>query len=127
MAKRLFTYPYDAEEEALSLKALLQKHAIDFYETPGNQWTFTRAAIWIKNNEDFSHAQELLEEHITTFSAAAREQYQAETGYNPHAPLRQRMHFLALHLYRKRALLPLFVLAGVLLYIYLRMFFGMFS
>ena len=127
MSKRLFTYPDDAEQEALSLKALLQKHAIDFYVTPGNQWTFSRAAIWIQHNEDFDQAQDLLQQHITNFAMEAREQYQAETGYNPHAPLQERIYFLVRHIYRKKALFPLLILAGVLLYVYFRMFFSLFS
>ena len=126
MAKRLFTYPYDAEEEASSLKALLNRCDIDFYETPGSQWTFSRAAIWISHDEDFTKAQALLHEHTKDFAEVARAQYQAQTGYDPLAPLPQRANFLIRHLLRRKASLALLALAGILLYLYLRVFLNLF-
>ncbi len=127
MAKKLFSYPQDSEEEADSLKSLLQNHNIEYYETPGNQWTYTRASLWIKDDDDFSRANELLQKHIVEFAQTARAKYQAETGYDPSANGKTRlMHFL-FHLYRKKALIPVLGIAIFFIYLYFKLFFSLFN
>lgn len=127
MSKKLFSYPQDSEEEAESLKSLLIEHNIDYYETPGNRWTYTRPSIWIKDDEQYSQADDILQKHIEDFALTARAKYQAETGYDPDASLKKRSLFFLLHLYRKKALLPVLLIAGLFIYLYLKLFFGLFQ
>ncbi len=75
MTKKLFSYPQDSEEEAEGLKSLLQEQHIDYYETPGSRWTYTRPSIWIKDDEQFSQADEILQKHIEDFALNARAKY----------------------------------------------------
>ena len=127
MAKKLFSYPQNSEEEAESLKILLQSHNIDYYETPGNQWTYTRASIWIKDDDAFSLANEILQKHIEEYAIKARAKYQAETGYDPTASLKRRFFYFLIHLYRKKALIPVLVIAVFFIYLYFKLFFSLFE
>jgi len=127
MTKKLFSYPQDSEEEAEGLRALLQQHNIDYYETPGNKWTYTQASIWIKDDDQFFQAEEILQKHMEEFAINARAKYQAETGYDPAASLKRRSQFFLLHLYRKKALIPVILIAGFFIYLYLKLFFSLFQ
>jgi len=127
MSKKLFSYPPDSKEEAESLKQRLQDQNIDYYETPGNQWTYTKASIWIKDDDVFSLADEILQNHIKEFAINARAKYQAETGYDPSASLKIRFWYFLTHLYRKKALLPILALAAFFIYLYFSLFFSLFT
>jgi len=127
MSKKLFSYPLDCIEEADSLKQRLQDQNIEYYETPGNQWTFTKASIWIKDDDTFSLANEIMQCHIKEFAINARAKYQAETGYDPRANIKTRSWYLLIHLYRKKALLPLLALAVFFIYLYFKLFFSLFT
>ena len=127
MAKRLFSYPLQEEEEAQCMRKLLEQRGIEYYDTPGSRWGFSNAAIWIKNNDDFPAAKKLFDQHQVEFAEQARKQYQAETGYDPSAPFKTKILFTLSHL-KKRKLGLLLVLVGfslVILYFYL--FFSLFT
>ena len=121
MAKRLFSYSDDNLRQAEEVSQLLTKNNIEHYETPANRWGFSKAAIWIQDNSDFERAKSLFEAHILDYAQRAREAYQEETGYNPDAPLSQRIRFNLNFIYRRIGLLPLvlFGLGLVILYFYL--------
>lgn len=62
MAKMVFALKYVPEEEADTIRALLSEHEIAFYETTAGRWQISLAAIWVRNNEDYDRARELIED-----------------------------------------------------------------
>ena len=126
MSKRLFPFNNDNHQEAEFVGEHLQQHGIEYYTTPGSLFTFSKPAIWVKNEEDFAEAQRILLENQPRYAKMARERYQAETGYNPNAPLKEQITFHLRHIYRKRKLFPLIILALALMYGYYSMFFQIF-
>ncbi len=123
MSKRLFPFSNDNHQEAEFVGEHLQQHGIEYYTTPGSLFTFSRPAIWVKNEDDFVEAKRILLENQPRYAKMARERYQAETGYNPNAPLKQRIYFNLRFLYQKRKRLPFVILGLALVYWYFSMFF----
>jgi hypothetical protein len=126
MAKRVFSYPWSAEEEAESIRNLLQSHHIDYFETPANRWGFTHAAIWLKHDEDLDNARALLQQHSVEFAEKARRQFQLETGYDPDASLLQRAIFAFKYNLKRKSLLLLVAFGFGLLIFYFYSFFALF-
>jgi hypothetical protein len=48
------------DDEAEDVRALLDRHAIAFYETEPNRWGISAGAIWIADDNDAAQAKELL-------------------------------------------------------------------
>jgi len=115
MTKKLLAYTKEHEEEADSLRIVLETNNIEYYETPESRWGFSLAAIWLANDEDLNRANILLKQHEEHFSQQARERYQAETGYNPNAPREERWRFYFYYLYKKRKLIPVVLLGFALI------------
>jgi hypothetical protein len=126
MTKRVFSYPWTAEEEADSIRSLLQSHNIEFFETPPSRWGFTHAAIWLKNDEDLDNARALLHQHSLQFAEQGRQQYQLETGYDPAASFLQRAVFTVKYNFRRKSLLLLVAFGFALLTVYFYSFFALF-
>lgn len=112
MAKRLFSYPFDAEDEAESVCQELEAQNIEYYVTPGSRWGFSQPTIWLRNDADYEKAKTLLSEHAEKYAQRARLSYQQETGYKPDAPLPEKFIFL-LHFWRQRKLIVLASLLGL--------------
>ncbi len=127
MSKRLFSFSNDNHQEAEFVGEHLQQHGIEYYTTPGSVFTFSRPAIWVKNEGDFTEAQRILLENQPHYAKMARERYQAETGYNPNAPLKEQIIFHLRYIYRKRKVLPLIILALALIYGYYSMLLQFFN
>ena len=126
MAKRLYSFPPDAEHQAEEIRAMLEQNNIEFYETPPSRWGFSNASIWIKNNDDFPVAKSLFEQEIIEYAAKARERFEQETGYNPNANAAQRLSFNLRYLVSKRAAIPLVVFGLFLVGLYFYLFFKLF-
>lgn len=127
MAKRLYSFPIDAEDEAESVSALLTEHNIEHYISPGSRWGFSRSSFWIKNNDDIVEAKKLFEQHATEYARKAREEYQASTGYNPDASRGERFQFFMRHLRHRKAMVVVLVVFLFLIYQYVKLFFNFFS
>jgi len=126
MTKRIFSYPASAEQEADSIRHLLQTHHIEYFETPASRWGFSNAAIWIKNDDDADRVERLLQQHHEEFAEKARQQYQKETGYDPSASLPAKALFTLRHIFRRKSALLLLMAGFFLLYVYLYLFFSLF-
>lgn len=126
MTKRIFSYPATAEQEADSIRQLLQTHKIEFFETPASRWGFTQAAIWIKHDTDADNARRLLEQHHREFADQARQEYQRETGYDPNASMVDKIAFTIKHLLKRKAAMLVLAIGLLLLYLYLSLFFSLF-
>ncbi len=48
------------DDEAADVRALLEEHAIDFYETEPNRWGISAGAMWISEDHDAPRAKELM-------------------------------------------------------------------
>ncbi len=127
MSKRLFAYSPAEAEEAESICRLLDEHGIAYYETPASTWGFSKAAIWLKHDDDYEKAQALLKAHEETYARQARQRYQEQTGYNPDASAGEQMRFLLKFWYEKRRMLPWIILGFILLYLYFKTFFNLFE
>ncbi len=75
MAKILFRLNGVSDEEASDVRELLANHAIDFYETSAGNWGVSIAAIWLKNDDQFSQARVLLDVYQKERVIRMREEY----------------------------------------------------
>lgn len=60
-------------DEADEVRALLDRHAVDYYETPPNRWGISGGAIWLREDDDYERARGLLDDYQARRQAAARE------------------------------------------------------
>ena len=67
MAKLIFRLNDAPEDEANAIRALLEEHQIDYYETNSGNWGFSVAGIWVKNNENKQKARRLIDEYQLTY------------------------------------------------------------
>ncbi|ATX75970.1 MAG: DUF6164 family protein [Reinekea forsetii] len=75
MAKLAFRLNNVPVEEADLVRSLLVDQEIDFYETTAGRWGISVAAIWVKTDEEFTRARELIEQFQVGHSRAMRDQY----------------------------------------------------
>jgi hypothetical protein len=127
MTKRIFSYPPTAEQEADSIRHLLQTHHIEYFETPASRWGFSNAAIWLNNDADAEKAEQLLQQHHEEFAKRARQQYQMDTGYDPCASLPAKTLFTLKYVLHRKSALLLLVAGFFLLYLYFSLFFSLFN
>lgn len=106
---------------------MLEENGIEYFDTPPSKWGFYGPAIWIRNDDDYENARQLLLTQQQAFAQRAREEYQRETGYNPEAPLGERIAFTFRHLSRRKGPLLLLIFVLFLLYLYFSLFFGLFQ
>jgi len=77
MAKILFRLRYVTEEEADEVRALLDQHAIDWYETSAGRFQISFPAIWLQDESQEVKARALLEDYQRDRAATVRRE-QAE-------------------------------------------------
>lgn len=61
MAKLLFKLNGVTEEEANFVRERLDEAQVDYYETSQGRWGISLAAIWLKNEDDYTEARALLD------------------------------------------------------------------
>ena len=127
MAKRLFSCAQAETDEFDYFSGIMRQHNIEHYVVPGTSFGLSKPSFWIKNNDDFKKAKALFKSHEEGYAKIAREKYQQETGYKPHAEGKEKYHFLLRHLHGKRMLIPWIFLGFVCIYWYLSTFFSMFD
>lgn len=59
------------------MRALLDEHAIDYYETPPNRWGISMGAIWLTDAGDYSRARNLLDDYQAERARRVRAEYAA--------------------------------------------------
>jgi len=93
------------DDEADAVRALLDAHGIDWYETRPSPWGVSSGGIWARSDDQVERARE----HLATFqqqrAAAARAEYQADVEAGRVDSLWQRI--------RRRPLHSLLALAGI--------------
>lgn len=127
MAKRLFSCSASDTEEIEYFSHLMEENNIEHYDTPGSSFGLSKPSLWIKKDDDFLRAQEIFKAHEEKYAELAREKYQRETGYNPHATSDEKKRFFLNNLYQKRGLLPILFLGFVIVYWYFSSLMGLFT
>jgi len=61
MAKIVFRLASVSDEEAQGVRDALENVGVPFYETPAGKFGWSMPAIWIKNNEDYVIAREVID------------------------------------------------------------------
>ena len=74
---RLHGAPMDEVDE---MRALLQAHEIEFYETQAGNWGIGTAAIWLRDDSRLAEARSLLDEYQVQRAARIRGEYAAAKG-----------------------------------------------
>jgi hypothetical protein len=77
MAVLLFKLNGVPQDEADEIRALLDEHAIDYYETEQGNWGISLAAIWLRDAEQKERATALIDRYQEERFARAREEYEA--------------------------------------------------
>jgi hypothetical protein len=75
MSILLFSLRSVPEDEADDIRALLDSHAIAFYETPPGNWGISMPAIWLNNDENLVLARQLLADYQQQRFISQRQQY----------------------------------------------------
>lgn len=75
MARLLFKLKHVPEDEADEVRALLEAHGLETYETPGGRWGFSVEAIWLRHDADLPRARELLDAYQAERQARVRAEY----------------------------------------------------
>ncbi|MBT8147351.1 MAG: hypothetical protein KJN90_10895 [Gammaproteobacteria bacterium] len=85
MAKLLFRLRHVPEDEADEVRALLEEHDIDFYETSAGNWRIAMPAIWLRNEDQLPLARQLLDQYQQVRYQNARAQYEElrQSGEHP--------------------------------------------
>lgn len=85
MAQLLFKLKGVPESEADEVRALLNEHKIEFYETPPSIWGVSMEAIWLRDEEQLTAARQLLHEYQIALQQRVRQEYeeQHQAGSSP--------------------------------------------
>lgn len=75
MSKQLLNLRNVPDDEAEEVRGFLEEHAIEYYETPPNRWGITMGGIWIRHDEDYPRARELMADYQAGRAEQARAEY----------------------------------------------------
>ncbi|MDT8397738.1 MAG: DUF6164 family protein [Pseudomonadales bacterium] len=64
------------DDEQLDIRALLDEHGIDYYETSAGNWGISMPALWLKDASQFQQARALLDAYAQQRLHTAKEEYQ---------------------------------------------------
>ena len=76
MAVLIFKLRNVPDDEADDIRALLEQHQLDYYETSAGNWGISSPGIWLKHDSDREQAQQLIDEYQQQRGIAQREAYQ---------------------------------------------------
>lgn len=77
MSKLLLNLYQVPDDEAAEVRALLEQHRIEFYETAPNRWGISHGGIWVTRDEDAAEAKRLMAEYQGERRQRARSDYAA--------------------------------------------------
>jgi hypothetical protein len=76
MTNLLLNLRHVPDDEADEVRALLDEHAIAFYETAPNRWGISAGAIWINDPDQAAEAKRLMVVYQAQRQARARTEYE---------------------------------------------------
>ncbi len=77
MSKLLLNLRNVLEDEADDVRALLQRHRIEFYETQPSRWGISYGGIWVSDDGDVAEAKRLMAEYQGQRQARVRAETEA--------------------------------------------------
>ena len=77
MAKLLLNLRYVPDDEADEVRALLDEHAIEYYETRPSMWGVSAGGIWVRHDDSAAAAKRLMAEYQERRRVKARGEYEA--------------------------------------------------
>jgi len=75
MATQLFSLRNVPDDEADEVRALLDAHQVDYYETGAGNWGISSPALWLRNDDDLPRARELIDAYQRQRAIEQRERY----------------------------------------------------
>jgi hypothetical protein len=119
MAALLFRLKGVPEDEAEEVRALLDRHGLDYYETSGGNWGISVAAIWLEDESRREEARALIEDCQRERGARVRAEHERLRSEGQLETFSDRL--------RRRLLEILIYLAiiGAILYFSVKPFFGL--
>jgi len=91
MAKLLFRLNGVSEEEADQIRDLLEQNNFDIYETSAGRWGVSLAAIWLRDDDQFEAARELILESQQQRQIQLREEFEQKLANGEIPDWRQRL------------------------------------
>jgi len=67
---------YVPEDEAQEVRDLLEENDIEYFETHAGNWGISVPAIWVKRNDQFAEARELIDEYQKQRTARIKEEFE---------------------------------------------------
>lgn len=77
MAKLLLNLRYVTDDEAGDVRAMLDEHGIEYYETSPGFWNISLGGIWIREDGDVAEAKRLMAEYQAQRGPRIRAEYEA--------------------------------------------------
>lgn len=74
MSKLLLNLRMVLEDEADEVRALLDAHRIEYYETLPSRWGISYGGIWVTHDQDVAQAKALMADYQAQRQARAREE-----------------------------------------------------
>jgi len=74
MAVQIFSLRNVPDDEADEIRALLQEHTIDYYETPAGNWGISMPALWLNDEAQLEQARALIEQYQQERQRITREE-----------------------------------------------------
>ncbi|HJO12016.1 MAG: DUF6164 family protein [Gammaproteobacteria bacterium] len=78
MSKLLFRLSNVPDDEAQEVRELMANNDIDIFETSAGNWGISMPALWLKKEEQFELASELLTVYQTERTLKIRAQYEVD-------------------------------------------------
>jgi len=78
MAKLLIRMRHVPDDEAEEVRALLDQHDIDYFETFAGNWGISFPALWLKDESQFNKARDLIDEYQAQRSTRMKAEYELQ-------------------------------------------------
>lgn len=75
MARLLLNLRNVPEDEARDVRAILDEHGFEYYETPPSRWGISMGGIWLRDDAAYPRAREILDAYQAERAVKARAAY----------------------------------------------------
>ena len=75
MSKLVFKLRNVPDDEALAVRALLEQHAFDYFETTAGNWGISMPGLWLTDADDFERARTLIDAYQAERAHTERQRY----------------------------------------------------
>ncbi|HAJ76304.1 MAG TPA: hypothetical protein DCM64_07595 [Gammaproteobacteria bacterium] len=76
MSKLLFKMRFVPDDEAQEVRELLDANEIEFFETFAGNWGISLPALWLKNDDQYDFAQQILDDYQVERTARVKKEYE---------------------------------------------------